>query len=322
MRVLVTGGTGFIGSHLVEELLRRGHQVLCLVRKRLGWLEGLPVELCFGNLMRPETLRSAVEGVDCLYHLAGLVRAKDPREYFAANHLGTQNLLGACLEAEAPPARFVYVSSLAALGPSEDLRPLREEEVPRPISPYGLSKLRGEEEVLKRNGGLHIVVVRPPAVYGPRERDLYTYFRLVHRGFLPIVGFRERRLSLCYVEDLVQGLLLAGERGTAGGVYHIADEGAYSWEEIGQEVAKVLHVRALKVRVPTTLLYLTAAFAEGWGRLQGRPPLFDWGKAHEMASSWIADISKARRELGFVPRFTLQEGIRLTVHWYRKEGWL
>lgn len=323
MRVLVTGGTGFIGSHLVEELLMRGHRVLCLVRERLGWLENLPVELYFGDLTRPKTLRGAVEGADCLYHLAGLVRAKDPREYFRANHLGTRNLLLACLEAEVPPARFVYVSSLAALGPSEDLRPLREEDTPRPISPYGLSKLKGEEEVLKRSGRLHVVVIRPPAVYGPRERDLYTYFRLAHRGFFPIVGFHERRLSLCYIDDLVQGLLLAGERDVpSGAIYHIAGEGAYSLREIREVFVEALGVRSVMVRLPKILFYTLAVFAEGWGRLTGRPPLFDRGKAHEMASSWIADISKAKRELGYAPRFPLQEGIKLTVHWYRKEGWL
>lgn len=323
MRVLVTGGAGFIGSHLVEELLIRGYRVLCLVHERLGWLENLPIERYFGDLTRPETLRDAVEGVDCLYHLAGLVRAKDPREYLRVNHLGTRNLLLACLEAKVPPARFVYVSSLAALGPSEGVRPLREEDPPHPISPYGLSKLKGEEEVLKRRGRLHVVLIRPPAVYGPRERDLYTYFRLAHGGFFPIVGFCERRLSLCYIEDLVQGLLLAGERDVpSGAIYHIAGERAYSWREIREVFVEALGVRPVMVRLPKTLLYTLALLAEGWGRLTGRPPLLDRGKVGEMASSWIADISKAKRELGYVPRFPLQEGIRRTVHWYRKEGWL
>jgi nucleoside-diphosphate-sugar epimerase len=323
MRVLVTGGTGFIGSHLVEELLRRGHQVLCLVREKLRWLEGLPVELCFGDLRETETLRGAVEGLDCVYHLAGLVKACSPQEFLATNHHGTRNLLQACLEAHSPPHRFIYMSSLAALGPSFDGRPLKEEEVPHPVSPYGLSKLKGEEEVLAQAKRLHVVVIRPPAVYGPRDRDLYTFFRLVQHGIVLVVGFRRRDFSLCYVEDLIQGLLLAGEGSASSGqIYHIAGEETYSWEEAGEIMAQTLQVQAIRVRIPTSLLSFMAGLGEVWGRLRGRPALLDRGKAREMAFCWMSDISKARRELGFRPRFGFQEGIRLTVHWYRKEGWL
>lgn len=325
MRVLVTGGTGFIGSHLVEALLQRGDHVVCLVRQKgnLQWLIGLPVELAVGDLTRPDSLAGTIDGFDRIYHVAGVVRVAHPRAFQAVNHFGARNLVEACLRARHPPSRFVHVSSQAAVGPSDGGPPVAEEHEPCPIYPYGQSKLQGEREVLSRKDRLDVVVVRPPIVYGPRDRALFTLFRLVQRGFCPIVGKAELRFSFCYVEDLIQGLLLAGESdGPSGRIYHIASEGAYTWEEVGEVAEAAMGVRAWRVRVPLRLVVLLAPLLEAWGRLSGKPALLDRGRVTAMARSWILDISKAKRELSFAPRFDLKEGIRRTIQWYRKEGWL
>ncbi|MBI3990492.1 MAG: NAD-dependent epimerase/dehydratase family protein [candidate division NC10 bacterium] len=325
MRVLVTGGTGFIGSHLVEALLQKGYHVVCLVREKgnLRWLKGLPVELAVGDLTRPDLLAGVIDGLDGIYHLAGVVRAAHPGVFQVVNHFGTRNLVEACLQARHPLSRFVHVSSQAAAGPSDSGPPVAEEHEPCPIYPYGQSKLQGEREILFRKDCLNVVVVRPPVVYGPRDRALLTMFRLVQRGFCPLVGKAELRFSFCYVEDLVQGLLLAGESGgPSGRIYHIASEGAYTWEEVGEAMAAALEVRAWRVRVPHRLLALLVPLLEVWGRLSGKPALLDRGLVTAMARSWILDISKAKRELSFVPRFDLKEGIQRTIQWYRKEGWL
>lgn len=325
MRVLVTGGTGFIGSHLVEMLLQTGAHVVCLVRQEgnLRWLSGLPVKTVIGNLTRPDSLVGAIEDFDRLYHVAGVVRAPHPRLFQAVNQVGTRNLVEACLRAKRPPSRFVYVSSQAAVGPSDSGPPVGEEREPCPIYPYGESKLQGEREVLSRKDRLDVVVVRPPIVYGPRDRSLLPLFRLVQHGFCPIVGKAEHRFSFCYVEDLVQGLLLAGEsQGPSGRIYHVASEGAYTWEEVGRVAATALGVKARRVQVPHRLLAFLAPLLEVWGRLSGKPVLLDRGLVTAMARSWVLDISKAKRELSFAPRFDIKEGIERTIQWYRKEGWL
>jgi len=325
VRVLVTGGTGFIGSHLVERLLQKDAHVVCLVRqeRNLRWLKGLPVETVVGDLTRLGSLAGTIEGFDCLYHVAGVVRVSHPRQFQVVNQVGTRNLMEACLRAKHPPSRFVHVSSQAAVGPSDGGPPVSEEREPCPVYPYGESKLQGEREVLSRKDRLNVVVVRPPIVYGPRDRALLPLFRLVRHGFCPIVGKAERRFSFCYVEDLVQGLLLAGEsQGPSGRIYHIASEGAYTWEEVGKVAAAVLGVKARRVQVPHRLLAFLAPLLEVWGRLSGKPALLDRGLVTAMARSWVLDISKAKRELSFAPRFDIKEGIERTIQWYRKEGWL
>jgi len=181
--VLVTGGSGFIGSHLVEILLAQGHAVRCLLRDpgRPRWLAGLPVEIQRGDCTDPASLISAVQGVEQVFHLAGVTRARRRRDYFLHNLRGTGNLLRACATADNPPRRFVFLSSQAAAGPSRDGRPLTEDDAPAPLTAYGLSKLAAEKAVLGYAHRLPTVVLRPSTVYGPRDRDFLEYLQWVHR---------------------------------------------------------------------------------------------------------------------------------------------
>ncbi|MBI4391025.1 MAG: NAD-dependent epimerase/dehydratase family protein [candidate division NC10 bacterium] len=326
MRVLVTGGTGFIGSHVVEALLARGHEVRCLVRdgRRLGWLAGLPsVAATPGDLGDPDSLRSCVDGMDQVYHVAGLTKARGSREFLRVNAEGTRHLVQACLGARRPPRRLVYLSSLAAVGPVPARIPCTEAAPPRPASPYGWSKLGGEAAVLAAREQMHIIVLRPPVVYGPRDRAVWRFARWVARGLLPMPGGRPRRLSLCYIQDLVEALLAAGEGDVPSGeVFLVAGEGAFTWEEVGKAFGDALGVRPRVLRAPVPLLLALAAAAEAWGWATGRPPYLSRGKVREAAGDWLCDTSKAQRQLGVVPRIGLREGVVLTVKWYRDAGWL
>jgi len=326
VRVLVTGGTGFIGSHLVEALLAQGHEVRCLVRdtRRLGWISGLPsVMLAQGGMDEPHSLQEGMRGVDQVYHVAGLTRARAAREFFRVNAQGTRHLVRACLETPGGPRRLVHLSSLAAVGPMPMATACAEDVPPRPVSPYGRSKLQGEAAVLGVRDRLHVTVLRPPVVYGPRDRGVLEVARWVGRGLLPMPAGPSRTLSLCYVEDLVTALLTAGEaKVPSGEIFHVASEGAFTWEQVGDALGEALgkHPTPLRIPVPILLALATGADALAW--LTGRSSYFSRGRVREAAGHWLCDTGKARRELGIVPRVGLRKGAAATVNWYRETGWL
>lgn len=326
MRVLVTGGTGFIGSHLVEALLAQGHEVRCLVRdtRRLGWISGLPsVMLAQGGMDEPHSLQEGMRGVDQVYHVAGLTRARAAREFFRVNAQGTRHLVRACLETPGGPRRLVHLSSLAAVGPMPMATACAEDVPPRPVSPYGRSKLQGEAAVLGVRDRLHVTVLRPPVVYGPRDRGVLEVARWVGRGLLPMPAGPSRTLSLCYVEDLVTALLTAGEaKVPSGEIFHVASEGAFTWEQVGDALGEALGKHPTPLRIPVPILLAMAAGADALAWLTGRSSYFSRGRVREAAGHWLCDTGKARRQLGIVPRVGLRKGAAATVNWYRETGWL
>jgi len=326
VRVLVTGGTGFIGSHLVEALLAQGHEVCCLVRdtRRLGWISGLPsVTIVQGDMNEPRSLLEGMRGVDQVYHVAGLTRARAAREFFRVNAEGTRHLVHACLETVSGPRRLVHLSSLAAVGPMPMAAACAEDVSPRPVSPYGWSKLEGEAAVLEVRDRLHVTVLRPSVVYGPRDRGVLEIARWVARGLLPMPAGPPRALSVCYVQDLVTALLAAGQaKVPSGEIFHVAGEGAFTWAQVGDALGEALGVHPTPLRIPLPILLALATGADAWAWFTGRPQYFSRGKVREAAGHWLCDTGKARRQLGVVLRVGLREGATVTVKWYREAGWL
>ena len=194
-----------------------------------------------------------------------------------------------------------------------------EDVSPRPVSPYGWSKLKGEAAVLAVRDRLHVTVLRPPVVYGPRDRGVLEFARWVARGLLPMSAGPPRTLSLCYVQDLVTSLLAAGEAQVPSGeIFHVAGEGAFTWEQVGD--APGVRPKRVQIPVPVLLTLATGADAQAW--VTGRPGYFSRGKVREAAGHWLCDTGKARRQLGVVPSVGLTEGAAATVKWYREAGWL
>jgi dihydroflavonol-4-reductase len=324
MRVLVTGGTGFLGSHLVERLLEEPEtEVHALVRNpsKLRWLDGIErVRLLTGDL---HNLPALPAGLGCVFHLAGLTKTLKSNEYYTVNQEGTANLLRA-LDGQSCPPRFVHLGSIAAGGPSAPRRPVCEADPPRPVSAYGESKLRAEAEVLKYKDRFPVVTLRAAAVYGPRDEDFLEYFRWMKRGILPLVGHGQKSLSLLYVRDAVRAILLAAKPGVPSGeVFNIADPGAYTWEDIGRTVAGLLGKKLVPVRFPLWTAYLASAASEGIGRLGGGASALNVSKYKQMKQAgWVADVRKARQGLGFESRFSLGEGLGETIAWYLWKGLL
>lgn len=324
MRVLVTGGTGFLGSHLVERLLDEpGSEVYALVRdpSRPRWLEGLRgVRLLAGDLANVPALPA---GLDAVYHVAGSTKTLRSNAYYTVNRDGTANLLRA-LEGRSGRPRFVHFSSLAAVGPSAPGQPVREDDPPRPISHYGESKLLAEREVLRRKDDLPVVLLRLGAVYGPRDVDFLEYFRWIKRGVRPILG-RRKSMSLVYVRDAVRAALLAGRADLPSGeILNIADPKPCGWEDIGRITAGILGKKPVGVHLPLWTAYLATAASEGVGRLIGTESnLWSFDKIKQMKpDAWVADVGKAREALGFEILFTLDQGLGETIAWYLWKGLL
>jgi nucleoside-diphosphate-sugar epimerase len=321
--VLVTGANGFIGSHLTDRLVREGVGVRCLVRRtgNLQWLKHPGIEIVQGELSDPESLRRAADGMDSIVHLAGKTKAATREEYFRANAEGTENLLGA---ADRNLERFVYVSTQAAAGPSPGLKPVRETDEPHPVTPYGESKLAGEKAVLARAGNMPVTVIRPPSVFGPRDKDMFQLFRAVHNRIRPMLGWKERFVSLVFIDDLVEGIWMALTKKEAlGRTFFINTEDAVSWDDFGGTAARAMGRTAVPVRIPLSVFILIIRLNDLRCRWTGKASILNGSKIPEFrARYWITDGSRARNELGFRPKCPLSEAVRKTVDWYRREGWL
>ncbi|HUU37604.1 MAG TPA: NAD-dependent epimerase/dehydratase family protein [Candidatus Desulfaltia sp.] len=325
MKALVTGATGFIGSHLAEELTGRGWDVRCLVRRPsgLGWIENLNVHLVRGDCRDKPSLGPSVEGVDCVFHLAGVINALSWEEYFQANVVGTKNLLEAVAERNPGLKKFIYVSSISAAGPSEKGQLPTEDDPCLPISDYGRSKLAAEEAVHAFADRFPCVIIRPPNVIGPRQRELREAVRLIKRRIKPSVGTGEPQTSLCYVGDVVEALILAAEKPEADGrTYFLAYPRPYAWSEVTKAIQETLGIRFFLLKIPYPVQWLAAAAAEAAAHLtRKRPRLTRNSVAAARKYHWIYDGTRIKRELGFEPRTDLKEAIRRTVAWNNEHGW-
>lgn len=320
--ILITGATGFVGSHLIEALARHGVKARALVRPTsdVSVLDRYGVERVTAGLHDAAALRRAVAGAGTVVHLAGATRALRRDTFHDVNARGTLRLIEA-MESEGGRRRLVYLSSLAAAGPAVD-GPVRPDDTPRPLTTYGLSKLEGEGHALARDG-IDGVVLRPPAVYGPRDRELLPFFRLARRGVLPVIGPLNRRVQMIHVADLAEALVLAVEATAATGIFHIAEPTAYTWAEMLDHVAAAVGRRGARVRVPAAVLKVAAGGSQAAARLSRRPAVFDAEKALELlAEGWLCETEAARRELGFEAAIPLPRGLRDTARWYRAHGWL
>lgn len=311
--ILVTGGSGFIGGHLVEALCTRGERVRCLVRRKVA----PRAELVLGDLVSGAGVEAVLEGVDLVIHLAGVTKALKVEDYYLGNVRATETLARAV--AARPGIRLVHVSSLAAVGPSLDGTPVREDDEARPVTHYGKSKLEGERIVRRLVPGA--VIVRPPVVYGPRDTDVFQVLKPLSNGIAVQMGAGERWFSAIYVADLVEGLIAASS--ASGRTYFLANATPVSWGDLRDSAARIMGRRARVLRVPQTVAYAAGLGAEMWARLTGKPGIISREKVAEaLCRYWTCDTRRAAAEIGFEARTSLDAGLALTLAWYREAGWL
>jgi nucleoside-diphosphate-sugar epimerase len=324
MKIAVTGATGFIGSHLVEAFVGKGHEVTCLARspEKAQDLSTLSVRFIYGTLDSRDALACLVDGQEAVVHVAGLTKAPSLREYIRVNVEGTENLVSVIRSNGTHVRRFVFFSSSETMGPSPGGLPLNEEAGLKPFSAYGKSKVMAEECLGNLSTHVPVTVVRPPAVYGPRDRDFAILFRLVSRGLQPVVS-PSPVFSVVYVKNLVAGICSAIERPHEGlRSYFFTDGPASSWFDFGEMIARALGRRAMKLRVPLFTIQGVAFIAGLLNSLTGNTGILSSEKIREMGGSWVVSDERARRELDYLPAFSTEQGVSETARWYRSQGWL
>ena len=325
---LVTGASGFVGSHLSERLARQKIKVKLLVRRtsRLPFKPNSSMELCYGDVTDLESLQKAIKGVKVVYHLAGLLRGADFSAYQKVNAEGTRNVCRA-MEGEKGARRLIYVSSLSAAGPSRRGEELNETAPCNPVSFYGRTKRLGEEIVLSYGKKIDVSILRPGAVYGPRETDIFEYFKMVRRGVVVNNGDGTQRVSFIYVDDLVEAILLAARSPRARGqIYFVSDGKDLDWNELSAFIGKALKKTYKTFNVPLGIVRMVASLGDLSTRWMGKsflPPIVSGDKIKEGAApGWVCNNQKIHRELGFKPKFDIAKGIQKTAEFYQSAGWL
>lgn len=328
--VLITGASGFIGSFIVEEALRRGFETWAAVRKSSSrrYLQDGRIRFIELDMADPDRLAEQLKGhkFDYVVHAAGLTKSLKKAGFFRVNTDGTVNLARAVMQENPSLKRFVYLSSLSVMGPVREERPYREIKAgdqPCPNTAYGQSKLESER-LLDGMKGLPCVVLRPTGVYGPRERDYFMMAESIKKHVDFSVGYKPQDITFIYVGDVVQAVFLALDHGKAGSKYFISDGNVYSSRTFSDLIHRELGCPwLLRVKAPIWLLRVITFIGEYVGRLTGRVTALNNDKYNIMKQrNWRCDITPAMTELGYKPRFTLDYGVRITMKWYKDNGWI
>ncbi|NPV02676.1 MAG: NAD-dependent epimerase/dehydratase family protein [Brevinematales bacterium] len=329
LKVLVTGGTGFIGPRLIEELVRRGYSVRCLRRvHNKHHPNNLPdsVEIFEGDLFDKEMLCEAVEGIDIIYHTAALVKALGRKEFYSVNVTGTLNLLDAVAKCETRLKRFVFFSSQAAGYPASDaLHPAQENNACAPVSLYGKSKAAAEALVRCHPANIPYTIIRPVSVYGPGDREFFKYYNSIAMFHLkPVLGLGKRQLNLIYIFDLINAAIDASlSEKTAGKTYFLANETNYTWRGFADTLSKVMGIRAKFFFTPPILFRIWGLFSDIFAKVTGRSVFFSGSKVNESIKKyWLVSCQEARKDFGFKCDTELEQGLAETLKWYKEHGWL
>jgi nucleoside-diphosphate-sugar epimerase len=322
MKALVTGATGFVGSHLVDALRHRGVEVTALARspQKAAVLAAQGVRVIDGNLHDEAGLEQAARNQDVVYHVAGIVAAPAEAEFLRANRDGTRNVVVAAERGGRP--RFVLVSSLAAGGPAMRGSPLTGTEAPYPVTAYGRSKLAAEQVV--KASTLPWSIVRPSIVYGPRDREVLKVFRIARLGFAPVFGDGSQELSAVHAVDLAGALIAAANSTTTlGGTYNACHPEVFTSAELGRAVGAAMGRSVGTLRIPSVVGRALLLLTETSARLAGQTTILTTDKANEFFQpAWTGDPTPLMEDCGWRPRFDLRSGLADTYQWYRKAGWL
>lgn len=330
MKILVTGANGFIGSSIVNYLAKFSDYNLRILIRKTSNVERLKdvwdkLEIFYGDVRDKESLKEAVKNINLIIHSAAVLRCVNLNTYYEVNHIGTKNLIETVVEFNPNLEGIIYLSSQAAAGPSEDVRYKTVNEPSLPVSHYGKSKLLAEHELMKYKDRFKIVILRPAAVYGPYDKDMYVYFQLAEAGVLPSFS-KNFYIQFIYIHDVVKiiNLIIENFMYLKTSVYFIAENRCYDIKQIRQIFEQVVNKNIIILHIPYSVGYVAAYINEKiYKVLYNKPAVFNRDKLKELSNCfWLCDSSSV---LSIFPGFTytpLDVGIRETYKWYKENGWL
>lgn len=325
-RVLITGASGFVGYHLIEEALHNNLEVYAAVRKssKIDHLKEFDIRYTYPEFENIESLKKELldKQYNYIIHAAGTTAALSENAYNKINAGYTANLAAAAAEAGSNVKKFILIGSLAAVGPLNTLHGMIDEcTPPNPVTTYGRSKLLAEEK-LKKFPELNYTIIRPTGIYGPRERGIFIILKQFAKGIEPYIGNKDQKLSFIYVKDLAKvtiKALFGGDHKT----YNLSDGNFYDRYELAGITKAILGVKTIKFHLPVNFVKFIAAFAEKFGYLTGKAPALNVEKVRELtAINWSCSIESAQHDLGFYPQYNLQKGLEETYNWYKSNKWL
>lgn len=331
--VLITGATGFFGRHLVEHAAEHGIKVIASARSssNIGWLQKTGIPVVFLSLSDPEKLLGELNNIveahgtiDVVIHNAGITQSLKASEYYEVNYELTKNLIVALTSLSCTPPKFIFTSSIAALGPGDPVlfKPINENHSPNPVTHYGKSKLKAEQYVMTQKK-LPWIIVRPTIIYGPREKNFFNMVNSVNHGLEMYVGSKKQKLSFIFVKDLADIFVKLSVGSVSQKVYNVCDGEAYSAVSVNQIIRSALNKKTICIVLPVRLVRVIAFYNEIIGRLKSVPPILNRDKVNEMEQlNWLCDNSKIQKELGYSHTVKLKEGMIVTINWYKKNGWL
>lgn len=325
-KVLITGASGFVGYHLIEEALHNNLDVYVAVRKssQIDHLKHLNITYTYPDFSDIISLKKELQEkqYDYIIHAAAVTRARSQNEYDTINAEYTYNLAAAAKTADINLKGFIFISSLAAVGPLKTFNgTITEDTSPKPITAYGKSKLLAEDK-LKSISGLHYTILRPTAVYGPRDTGIYVFFKQLKKGIEPYIGQKAQKLSFVYVKDLAH-LALKAMYNCNQQTYNISDGNFYDKYELGGIAKNVLNLRAAKFHLPVNFVKILAMVSEKVSSLNNKAAILNTDKLKELtAVNWACDIEHAKQDLGFYPAYDLKKGLTETLTWYKQNKWL
>jgi UDP-glucose 4-epimerase len=325
-RVLITGASGFVGYHLILAALENNLEVFAAVRKtsKIDHLKNLNVQYVYLEFNDLPALKKNLQEKQYHYiiHAAGITRARSANEYNRVNAEYTNNLARAASAIGNNFKKFVFISSLAAIGPLHHLNDIiTEESFPQPVTAYGRSKLLAEDQI-KKIDGLNYTILRPTAVYGPRDKDIFIFLKQVAKGVEPYIGRIQQKLSFIYVSDLAKASILALWTGDKNS-YNLADGKFYNRYELANITRKILNVKTIKFHIPVKFVKMIAFISEKVSSLSNKAPVINMEKLNELkAVNWSCSIEKAKHDLSFYPAHDLQAGLTEAFSWYKSNNWL
>ncbi|MDD5021482.1 MAG: NAD(P)-dependent oxidoreductase [Endomicrobiaceae bacterium] len=323
MKILLTGANGFVGSHIVEELILNNYDVTCIVRKNsnLKWIENQQIKLKYGSLEDKQFLKEVISETDAVIHCAGVVRALEWNVYNEVNVIATKNIIESVLENNTNLKKFIFISSQAAMGPGFEDRMRLISDRENPVSDYGKSKLLAEQEVKKLEGNVPYTIFRPAAVYGPRDKDIFTFFSMVNKHIAPKT-FNKHLIQLVFVKDIAKIIIKAINTQTANNkIYYLADGKIYTWKDVADIIAVSNNIKTITVPVFDSIFKIVGSVYEIIGNIVKKPQVLNKEKINEMLqTAWICDNKETIKDMNFEFQ-NLENGAKITYNWYLTNKW-